>query len=440
MWIVLAVFGGLFVALFVIVGVANGIGHSNVPSGDVAVVEDAPGGTITAADFQRSLKQAAARQGVQKVPPPSSPQYPSLRDAAMSDALLTRWVRGEADERGIAVSDTEISAQLQQIQKQQFGGRKQFQRFLKQAGFTQQDARDRVELQLLSNEIQKAVLPQSTSVSESQIQDFYDANRSQFQQPETRDVREIVNKDQAKVAQAKAQLEKDHSAAGWKKVAPKDSTDQATNSNGGLRSGVMKGQSEPALDQQIFSAPQGQLVGPFKGQAGYYLIEVVKITPAQTTPLSSVSAQIKQQLSQGAQQQAAQSFQQDFIDKWTSRSFCGKSYVMDRCANFTPQDACNGDDSGESGDLGKTGCAAFVVSTAPVAPGNATVFPGQTTQGLPQGPAQAGAAPAAQPGVIGPSGAPQLPPGAAPTPQTAPPQGAPPQTAPPQGAPPGTTP
>ena len=35
----------------------------------------------------------------------------------------------------------------------------------------------------------------------------------------------------------------------------------------------MKGQSEPALDQQIFSAPQGQLVGPFKGQAGYYLIE-----------------------------------------------------------------------------------------------------------------------------------------------------------------------
>jgi len=166
----------------------------------------------------------------------------------------------------------------------------------------------------------------------------------------------------------------------------------------------------------------------------------VKITPAQTTPLSSVSAQIKQQLSQGAQQQAAQSFQQDFIDKWTSRSFCGKSYVMDRCANFTPQDACNGDDSGESGDLGKTGCAAFVVSTAPVAPGNATVFPGQTTQGLPQGPAQAGAAPAAQPGVIGPSGAPQLPPGAAPTPQTAPPQGAPPQTAPPQGAPSGTTP
>ena len=134
MWIVLAVFGGLFVALFVIVGVANGIGHSNVPSGDVAVVEDAPGGTITAADFERSLKQAAARQGVQKVPPPSSPQYPSLRDAAMSDALLTRWVRGEADERGIAVSDTEISAQLQQIQKQQFGGRKQFQRFLKQQG------------------------------------------------------------------------------------------------------------------------------------------------------------------------------------------------------------------------------------------------------------------------------------------------------------------
>jgi parvulin-like peptidyl-prolyl isomerase len=90
--------------------------------------------------------------------------------------------------------------------------------------------------------------------------------------------------------------------------------------SGGLRSGVAKGQSDPALEAQIFSAPQGQLVGPFKAQAGFYVIEVEKITPASTTPLSKASAQIKQQLAQGRQQEIGQTFQQDFLDKWRSRT------------------------------------------------------------------------------------------------------------------------
>ena len=130
-------------------------------------------------------------------------------------------------------------------------------------------------------------------------------------------MRQILNKDEAKVQQAKALLEKDDSPANWKKVAAKYSTDTATKDSGGLRSGVAKGQSDPALEAQIFSAPQGQLVGPFKAQAGFYVIEVEKITPASTTPLSKASAQIKQQLAQGKQQEIAQNFQQDFLDKWT---------------------------------------------------------------------------------------------------------------------------
>jgi parvulin-like peptidyl-prolyl isomerase len=442
-WVVLAFFGALFIALFVIVGVANGVGHTDVPSDAVAVVEDAPNGTITTAEFQRSLKQQAARQGIRKVPPPSNPQYPALRDAAMADALLSRWVLGEAEDRGITVSDTEVSSRLEQIKKQQFGGEKQFQKFLKQAGFTPQDALDRVKLQLLSDQIQRDVLPPGVLVTDSTVQDYYDANKAQYEHAETRDARQIVNKDKAKVEQAKALLEKDDSSQNWKKVAAKYSNDPLSKGRGGLLTAVTAGQSGLGIDKELFAAPEGQLVGPFQGESGYYILEVVKITPPSTTPLSKVSGQIKQQLSQGAQQEIATSFQQDFVDKWTSRSFCASGYVMDRCANFTPQDACNGDDPGESGDLDKTGCDAVVPSSAPLAPGEATVFPGDTVQGPPQGP-QSGGAPAAQPGVLGPGGAPQLPPGAAPpqgtAPGTAPPQGAAPGTAPPQGAAPGTAP
>jgi foldase protein PrsA len=400
------VLAALLIVLLVVVAIAQGIGNPSVPSGDVAVVEDAPNGHIPTAEFQASLEQAAALQGVKKVPPPSNPQYAALRDAAMSDVLLGRWVAGEAADRGITLSDSEISNRLDQIIKQDFGGQKQFEQYLKQAHFTAEQARQRVELQLLSNEIQKQVLPQDSGVSDSEIEDYYNANLTQFEQPETRDVRQLVNKDQAKVEQAKSLLEQDDSPASWKKVAARFSTEDATKDVGGLVQGVTEDQREPSIGEAIFSAAEGQLVGPVKGEAGYYLIEVEKITPAKTTPLSDVSKQIGQQLAQGEQQQISQDFQQDFLAKWTSRTFCADDYLIDRCENFTPP-------------LQTIPGAPPVISTSAVSPGQTAVFPGQPIPALPQGPIQPAAA--QQPGIIGPPGA--VPQGGAPAPAPTPPGG-----------------
>src|SRR6266540_2412250 len=88
------VLAALLVVLLVVVAIAQGIGNPSVGSNEVAVVEDAPDGHITTAEFQASLEQAAALQGAKKIPPPSNPQYSALRDSAVSDVLLGRWVRG----------------------------------------------------------------------------------------------------------------------------------------------------------------------------------------------------------------------------------------------------------------------------------------------------------------------------------------------------------
>jgi SurA-like N-terminal domain len=122
----------------------------SVPSGAVAVVEDAPDGTISKAEFESALNQTAARQGLTKPPSPSARLYPTLRDAAMSAVLLSRWVRGEAEERGITVSTTEVQRTI----KRQFGDQKSFQAFIKQLGLTAQQAREEVELSLITKEIQ----------------------------------------------------------------------------------------------------------------------------------------------------------------------------------------------------------------------------------------------------------------------------------------------
>ncbi|MEK6328505.1 MAG: peptidyl-prolyl cis-trans isomerase [Actinomycetota bacterium] len=418
--VVALVLAALLVVLLVGVAIAQGIGNPSVPSGDVAVVEEAPDSEITQEEFDSGLAQSAALQGVTKVPPPSDPQYATLRDSAMSDLLLGRWVRGEASERGISFSESEVSTGLDGVIKQDFGGQKEFEKFLKEAHFTLEQARERVELRLLSDELQKRVLDQVAGVSDSEIEDYYNANVASYKQPEARDVRQIVNKDPAKLEQAKALLEEDDSPASWKKVAARFSTEEVTKDVGGLREGLTEGQTEPAIEEQIFSAPKGAFVGPVEGQAGFFLFRVEKITPAETTPVAELSEQIQQQLTQGRQQQIAQDFQQDFLEKWRSRTFCADDYLIDSCDNFTPT-------------LQPTPGAPPVLPAPAVSPGQATVFAGQPIPALPQGPCAFAdpsldppevcdwptAAPATPPGVIGPPGAP-VPEGGAPAPTPTP--------------------
>jgi foldase protein PrsA len=411
-----AVLAVVFAVLFVWVGLANGIGHPSVPSGDVALVQDAPDGEISVDDFNNALKQTALSQGVTQVPKPTDPQYATLRDAAMGNLITERWVAGEAEERGITASETDIQSFI----KQNIGSPSDFKKAAKQAGFTLTQAKEQVKLNVLGTELQKEVVGTTPpSVPQELVQNFYDANKAQFAQPETRDVREVVNKSKSEIEKAQAALQKDDSAQSWKTVAAKYSTDKATKTNGGLRKGVAQGQSEPTLDQQIFSAPTGQLVGPFKGQAGYYVIEVDKVTPATVTPLSQVESQIKQQLVQGEQQELVSQIQTSITGKWTARTFCADGYVVQQCSNYTPPStAAQG--------------APPVTSSSAVNPGQGTTFPGQAPQALPQGPQY----PASKaPTTLGPSGAP-LPPGTAPPAgTTAPPSGtAPPTgTAPPSG-------
>jgi len=415
----LLVFAVFVVGSFIVVAAAQGIGDPSIADGDIAVVEDAPDGTITAEDFDRSLQQTAARQGLREVPATDDPQYELLADAAVSDLILSRWVLGEADQRGLEVSDEDIDQELETVKQQQFGSEKEFQQFLDDSGFTLEEARERIALQLISNRIQEEILPPDSepSVDEDEIQTYYDENIQQFEQPEARDVRVVLTKAEAEANEALAALEQDSSPGSFEEVAKEFSIDEATKSSGGLREAVVQGQSDPFLDEQIFNAPEGELVGPFETDAGFYVIQVEKITPAETTPLDDAREQIRQTLVAARQQQIAQSFQEDFQAEWTARTFCADDYRIDRCSNAEPPaDPC-------TEEVAETqGCDAPVPSTRPIPPGTAGVFGAPAPQGLPQGPITPQAA--APPGGV-PPGLTPLPGGAAP-PGTAPPGTAPP--------------
>jgi parvulin-like peptidyl-prolyl isomerase len=435
-------FAVLLAGVIVLVAATSGIGKPSLPEDDlVAFVDQAPDGEVTQEQFDAALEQAAARQQVQEVPPPGTPQYDALKETAMGDLLLSRWVRGEADELGVEVTDREIDQELETIIQDQFGGQKQFDRFLEQSKFSEEDARERVALQIMQQRITEDVVgTEPPDIPDEEVENFYNENIEQFQTPETRDVRTILTQDEAEADQAFDQLSQDDSPASWKQVAQEFSTDEATAELGGLRQGVAQGQNEPQLDEAIFSAPEGELVGPLSTDAGFYVIQVEQITEASTQPLDEQTrGQIVQTLASEQQQETAAAFQTDFLEKWQALTVCNEDYAIDRCSNAPPPpDPCAGDDDGEEPTPDPTtgepteGCPAWVPSTRPVPPSQAG---DSAATGLPQGPqGLAPPAPALPPGTQTIPGAP---PGTVP-PGTAPPGTAPPGT--PQGGPPPTAP
>ena len=443
----LAVFGVLLVGLFVGVALAQGLGDPSVPDDAIAIVEEAPGEEVTIEEYERSLLQTAARQGLEEVPPTDDPQFEPLREAAIADVILTRWVLGEGEERGIDISERAIEAEREKVIEEQFGSQKAFDKFLEDAIFTPEEVHDRLELQLLSDHIQEDVLPGTGAdpppdpgalaaelgITEDEIQTFYDENQIQFEQPETRDVRVILTKTPEDAEEVLTALGGDLTPENFEEVAKEFSIDEATKSTGGLREGVIQGQSEPALDAEIFEAPEGELVGPVETDAGSAVILVETITPPAIAPLDEETrAQIEQTLVAARQQQIATAFQNSFTNKWRARTFCAEDYRIDRCSNAPAlPDLCTEEVATT------TGCGAPVPSTKPIAPGTAGVFGAPAPTGLPQGPVTPPAA--TPPGGLPPGLIPGAPPGSVP-PGAAPPGTAPPGAAPPGAAPPGAVP
>ena len=474
------IFASLLAILVVLVAATMGIGKPSLPDGAVAFVEDVEDGEVTQEEFDAAIERSA--QGGQP-PEPGTPQFNAAKVPAISDLLLERWVRGEAEERGVEITDREIAAELQTIIDEQFGSQKEFDRFLEESGFSEEEANERVELQLMTQCIQDQVIPQDpeadaptterggcqgdeeVDIAEDDIQAFYDDNISQFETPETRDIRILVNPDEAEAQEAVDQLGDDPTAADWKQVTKELSADEATKDLGGSRPGVAEGQNEPEVDEAIFSATPGEVVGPIETETGFSVLEVEKVNEAQTQPLDeATSDQIRQQLVTQQQQEAITQFQETFVQKWRARTVCSEdlltgdedgtieSQLAERCSNFSvTDDGCVGDDESDelqpdpvTGEVPEEpeGCGAFVPSRPVVPPltlpddeeGTGLIAPTTGSGGaLPQGPQQIPSEEEALPPGAQPLGVPGAP-GAPPT--GAPPTGAPPTGAPPTGAPP----
>ena len=161
-------------------------------------------------------------------------------------------------------------------------------------------------------------LADKVQITPEELQAYYKQHQEDYRIPESVTVRHILIKtptpdangkvDQKAVdaARAKAEdIEKQLKAGGnFADLAKKYSEDPGSASNGGLLTGLRKGQTVPEFEQAAFNTPPGQTTGIIRTQYGFHIIHVESKQEARLKPLDEVKAEIEPVLKQ--QKAAAQ--------------------------------------------------------------------------------------------------------------------------------------
>jgi parvulin-like peptidyl-prolyl isomerase len=283
-----------FTLLALVAAGCGGTSTATLGSDDAAVVGSTP---ITKSEFQSLMDRAEKSYTAQKrpFPKPGTTEYEQLKGQAVTFLIQRAEFAQEANAMGIKVTDDQVDKRIEQLKKQFYGGSdSRYKKALTQQGLTEDQAKEEVRAQIISEELFKKVTA-TIKVSPTEVKAYYASHKSQYGQPETRDVRHILVAKKELADSIYAQLK---SGGNFAALAKKYSKDPGSASNGGKLT-ISKGQTVPPFDKTAFSLKKGELSQPIKTQYGYHIIQALSaVKPAKSTPLAKVQASIKQQLEQ----------------------------------------------------------------------------------------------------------------------------------------------
>jgi foldase protein PrsA len=301
---------------------------AQTPGSPVIVPNDPPNFTSCIAQAKADVP-ALAKSSNATVRSECQQAFTALKAQVLDFLIKAYWYQADANKLGIKVSNAEVQQQFDAAKKSQFGSNASgFTTFLSQTGQTVDDVLFRFRVNAI---LQKLIAKHSNTVTQADIQSYYNNHLSQFGTQETRSMKIVLATSAANAAAAKKALS---SGQSWATVVKKYSTDPTTKSTGGVLNGVTKQQEDTALADASFSAPVNKLLGPVKGQFGYYVFEVTKITPATQQTLAEATPLIKQQLSSQSQTSAQTAVDNKAKSDWLSQTTCVAAYAMADCKGY----------------------------------------------------------------------------------------------------------
>jgi foldase protein PrsA len=253
---------------------------SSSGGGNVAAVNDQQ---IARADLDHRLE--------------SSPLAKQVLTQLVQQALIDQYAKAN----NVTIPQSAVDKKENDIKSKYPPG--QFEAILAQQGLTETDVQNILRQQLV---LEQAVAPQ-VHVAAADVKAFYDKNHAQFDQPEQVRARHILVADEATANMIEAKLK---AGGDFAALAKQYSTDTASKVAGGELGFFARGKMVPAFSDAAFALPVGGISAPVKSPFGWHIINVEEKKPATVASFASVQGQIKDQLTEQAEQQQIQPFMQ----------------------------------------------------------------------------------------------------------------------------------
>ncbi|MGA9566808.1 MAG: peptidylprolyl isomerase, partial [Candidatus Korobacteraceae bacterium] len=236
----------------------------------------------------------------------------------LRDLIDSRLLAQKAEELGIS-ADTDVIKRLDELRKQMHAeSMEDLEKAAQAQGVSFEEFKQNLKDTILTQKVIQQEVGGHITVSQQEIQDFYNQHKSEMQRPEQVRVSEILVStqqagpaktangqpaaplsDDEMVAQAKtkadgiyAQLQK---GASFDDLAKMESNGP-TAANGGDLEYFKRGTLSKQLEDQVFELKPGQFTEPIRTNQGWVILKVTEHQSEGVPPLKEVEPQIQERL------------------------------------------------------------------------------------------------------------------------------------------------
>lgn len=267
---------------------------AQVVSGIAATVNEEPITTLEVEKetllMQRELQQLPAGE----------------RKSAVLNRLIDKKLMDQRiKEIGVRVSDEEVNAAIEDVKKQNGISQEALEQALGAQGMSFEQYRTQLKEQLERIRIMSQEVRSKIQVSEREMREFYDANRSRYGAEEQYRARHIFFKiDKSGTAEERAGIEalanevlkEARSGKDFVELAKKHSTDPAAARDGGDLGTFKKDDMLPEIGDTVAALKPGEVSGLVRSPAGYHIIKLEERIQGSGKSFEEVKGEIEELL------------------------------------------------------------------------------------------------------------------------------------------------
>jgi foldase protein PrsA len=181
---------------------------------------------------------------------------------------------GEAEERDIAVTEEEVTDEIEKLKEEEFESEGDFQEALKEEGLDLDQLRLRVEVDLLGSELREKVTA-DVAPAEEELRAYYEDNIQDYQEVRAQHIL-VSNRGLATTLAKQLQKASEKKVDGqFEDLARQFSEDPSTANKGGDLGWSVPSDYVPPLAEAITTGEVGDISDPVKTEFGYHVIRVL---------------------------------------------------------------------------------------------------------------------------------------------------------------------